>query len=57
LNNGLFEAYNYWLFSTALNADAYQVWQNTHTKESAGYKAFQQSRVFKIPAGQYYFSR
>ncbi len=57
LNNGLFEAYNYWLFSTSLNPDAYQVWQNTHSKEFAGYKAFQQSRVFKIPAGQYYFSR
>jgi len=57
LNNGLFEAYNYWLFSTSLNADTYQVWQNTHSKEFTGYKAFQQSRVFKIPAGQYYFSR
>ena len=57
LNEGLFEAYNYWLFSTSINADVYQVWQNTHPKESNGFKTFQQSRVFKIPAGQYYFSR
>jgi len=57
LNEGLFEAYNYWLFSTSIQADASQSWQNTHAKESNGFKTFQQNRVFKIPVGQYYFSR
>lgn len=57
LNEGLFEAYNYWLFSGSVNADAYKIWQNNHPKEMAGFTKFQESRVFKIPAGQYYFSR
>ncbi len=57
LNNGLFEAYNYWLFSTTLNADVYTIWQKTHGKEFEGFKNFQEGRVFKLPVGQYYFSR
>lgn len=57
ISQGLFEAYNYWLFSpVAVSAEAYQDWQKSHPKETEGYKNFQQSRVFKIPAGQYYFS-
>ncbi len=55
LKDGLFEAYNYWLFSPAVNADAFRTWQNTHAKETEGFKKFQESRVFKIPVGQYYF--
>ncbi|MEO7529945.1 MAG: hypothetical protein ABIS69_00995 [Sediminibacterium sp.] len=53
---GLLEAYDYWLFSTNGTAAAYEAWQKNHAKETEGYKAFQQSRVFKLPAGQYYFS-
>jgi tetratricopeptide (TPR) repeat protein len=52
LNQGIFEAYNYWLFST----DAWLAWQKEHTKEAEGFTAFQQSRVFKVPAGEYYFA-
>jgi hypothetical protein len=55
LNQGLFEAYHYWLFSAAIGDEAVQAWQKNHTKETEGYKAFQQSRVFKIPIGEYYF--
>ncbi len=54
LSQSLFEAYNYWLFSSAEN---YQAWQKNHTKESDAFRAFQQSRVFKVPAGEYYFSK
>lgn len=57
LNQGLFEAYNYWLFTPAIGAEAVQVWQRTHAKETEGYKTFQQSRVFKVPVGEYYFTR
>jgi tetratricopeptide (TPR) repeat protein len=57
LSQGLFEAYNYWLLSTASGAGAYEAWQKDHPKETEGYKAFQQSRVFKLPVGEYYFSR
>lgn len=56
LNQGLFAAYHYWLFSPAIGDEAVQVWQKSHVKETEGYKAFQQSRVFKIPVGEYYFA-
>jgi tetratricopeptide (TPR) repeat protein len=57
VSQGLFEAYNYWLFGNSLGGEAYAGWQKTHTKETEGFRNFQQSRVFKIPAGEYYFSR
>lgn len=57
LSQGLFEAYTYWLMAPSIGAEVYQAWQQQHPKEAAGYTAFQQSRVFKLPAGEYYFSR
>ena len=56
LSQGLFEAYNYWLFSNSLSAGVYEAWGKSYPKESDGFKTFQQSRVFKIPAGEYYFT-
>ncbi|NCI45174.1 tetratricopeptide repeat protein [Sediminibacterium soli] len=55
IGDGLFDAYNYWLFHTPANEAAYQSWQGTHAKEADGFKKLQESKVFKIPAGQYYF--
>ena len=57
LSQGLFEAYNYWLFSDADHATAYEAWQKEHPKETEGFKTFQQSRVFKVPVGEYYFGK
>lgn len=57
LNQGLFEAYHYWLFSGSLGEETVKAWQKNHPKETDGYKAFQQSRVFKIPVGEYYFMK
>lgn len=57
LSQGLFDAYNYWVFSTMITQDAYNAWVNSHPKESEAFKTLQQNKVFKIPAGQYYFSR
>lgn len=57
ISQGLFEAYTYWLFAPSLGGDACQAWQKAHPKETAGFSAYQQSRVFKAPPGQYYFSR
>ena len=54
LREGMFEAYNEWIFGTAANPSAYQLWVAAHDKQVAAFKQFQQSRVFKIPAGQYY---
>ncbi len=54
LQDGLFEAYNQWIFSAAQNLPAYQNWVNAHTKEYNELSRFQKNRVFKISAGQYY---
>ncbi len=55
VSQGIFEAYQYWLFSENIGEAAYQDWQKTHQKDFEAFLAFQQSRVFKLPAGQYYF--
>lgn len=54
LREGLFDAYNQWLFGTVQSLPAYQNWTNTHADESKTFYNFQKSRVFKIPNGQYY---
>ncbi len=57
LSQGLFEAYQYWLFQPSIPVDTYDAWLKKHNKEMEGFKAFQGSRVFKVPVGQYYFNR
>ena len=54
LKEGIFDAYNQWLFGQAGNADAYGLWIKTHDKEADAFKKFQTARIFKIPSGQYY---
>lgn len=54
LQDGLFDAYNQWIFASAQNLSAYQSWVNSHTKEYNELGRFQKNRVFKISAGQYY---
>lgn len=54
LQDGLFEAYNQWIFAAAQNLPAYQNWVTAHTKEYNELSRFQKNRVFKISSGQYY---
>lgn len=54
LREGMFEAYNQWLFGTVENLPAYDNWTKTHADAYNKFSAFQKSRVFKMPAGQYY---
>jgi tetratricopeptide (TPR) repeat protein len=54
LQNGLFPAYNQWIFGAAQNLASYQNWIGTHGEEYTGFNKFQEGRIFKIPAGQYY---
>ena len=51
---GLFDAYNQWVFATSQNLPAYQTWTNAHSQEHAALNRFLQDRIFKVPAGQYY---
>ncbi|MBI5857961.1 MAG: tetratricopeptide repeat protein [Sphingobacteriales bacterium] len=57
LREGLFDAYNQWLFGATENLAAYDNWTKTHADEYNNFNAFQRSRVFKIPPGQYYHDK
>lgn len=54
VREGMFEAYNQWLFGTVENLPAYENWTRTHNEAHATFTAFQKSRVFRMPQGQYY---
>ncbi|TCZ68843.1 tetratricopeptide repeat protein [Flaviaesturariibacter aridisoli] len=54
LREGLFDAYNQWLFGTAENLPAFETWARNHSAEYEKFSTFQKGRVFRMPAGQYY---
>lgn len=54
LQNGMFEAYNQWLFGPVENLAAYETWTKNHPEEYEAFKKFQANRVFRMPQGQYY---
>lgn len=54
IREGLFDAYNQWLFGMAQNLNAYQTWANAHATDYTGFNNFQNGRIFKVPTGQYY---
>lgn len=56
MQEGMFEAYNQWLFGTVENLAAYDTWTKTHSEAYTNFSNFQKNRVFKIPNGQYYQS-
>lgn len=54
LREGMFEAYNHWLFGPVENLAAYESWTKNHADEYNAFSAFQKGRVFRVPPGQYY---
>ena len=54
IREGMFEAYNQWLFGATENLAAYDNWTKTHAEEYNNFNAFQRSRIFKMPPGQHY---
>ena len=56
LQEGIFDAYNEWLFESSRSLPSYQNWINTHSPEFAAFDRLQKSIVFRMPAGQYYHS-
>lgn len=54
LQEGIFDAYNQWIFAAAKNLPAYQNWITIHAAEYNELTRFQSGRIFRIPAGQYY---
>lgn len=51
---GMFDAYNQWIFAAASNLSAFQQWIATHNEAYEKFTTLQRSRVFKLPADQYY---
>jgi len=54
LREGMFEAYNQWVFGSAQNLSGYLAWVNNHTEENNSFLNFQKGRIFKIPVKEYY---
>ena len=54
LREGLFDAYNQWLFGSSQNLSNFQAWVNNHSEEYNSFLNFQKGRIFKVPAKQYY---
>ena len=54
LQDGLFDAYNQWIFGSVENLSAYQNWTKMNADSYSEFSRFQKGRIFKIPAGQYY---
>jgi hypothetical protein len=54
LEEGMFDAYNQWLFGSVQNLTAYQNWTTTHATDYNEFNRFQKGRIFKLPAGEYY---
>ncbi len=54
IKEGMFEAYNQWLFGSVENLPAYDQWTKTHADAYNKFTTFQKGRIFKMPVGQYY---
>lgn len=52
----LFEAYNQWLFLTPETLGTHEQWKKEHAEQWTRFQQWQQNRVFRVPAGQYYQS-
>jgi tetratricopeptide (TPR) repeat protein len=54
VKEGLFEAYNQWVFGVTGNIVAFQNWTATHAEAYATFTKYHRNRTFKVPEGQYY---
>jgi tetratricopeptide (TPR) repeat protein len=54
IREGLYDAYNQWLFGATSNILEYQNWTNANTEAQSKFTYYQRNRVFKMPPGQYY---
>ncbi|MEI9955759.1 MAG: hypothetical protein WDM90_05475 [Ferruginibacter sp.] len=54
MQNGMFDAYNQWIFTATQDLPAYQNWINLNATQYNELNRFQNGRIFKIPSGQFY---
>jgi tetratricopeptide (TPR) repeat protein len=56
LREGMFDAYNQWIFGAAQNLSSFQQWTANHAEEYTKFATLQKNRVFKLVEGQFYQS-
>jgi len=54
IREGMFEAYNAWLFGPVDNLSGFDQWTRSNAEAYSKFTTFQKGRVFKVPAGQHY---
>jgi len=54
LQQGMFDAYNEWIFGAAQNLAAYQNWTIIHATEYNEFSHFQKEEIFQQPSAEYY---
>lgn len=54
IREGLFEAYNQWLFNAVENLPAFDQWTKANSAAWDKFQYFMKGRVFKMPEGHYY---
>lgn len=54
LKEGMFDAYNQWIFGAAKDLTAFQNWTTLNAESYNKFATLQKNRVFKLPTGQYY---
>ncbi len=54
IREGMFEAYNEWLFGPVDNLSAFDQWSKTNAETYNKFTTFQKGRIFKMPPGQHY---
>lgn len=54
IREGMFEAYNQWLFGPVDNLSAFDLWTKTNADAYTKFTRFQKGRVFKMPKDQHY---
>jgi tetratricopeptide (TPR) repeat protein len=54
LKEGLFEAYNYWLFESVINLSSFENWVNTHKNSYDMFSAYSKNRIFRLKGDEYY---
>jgi tetratricopeptide (TPR) repeat protein len=54
IREGMFEAYDQWLFGPVDNLAAFDQWTKTNSEAYNKFVVFQKGRIFKMPQGQHY---
>lgn len=54
IREGMYDAYNQWLFGATANILEYQNWANANAEALSKFTYYQRNRVFKMPPGQFY---